>query len=145
MAPWVASCLLAAAVPCLAVVHDERRLGGPCIFLFPAARSTPTDDVSARHGLGAHTYVHAEAAAVAVGNGTGRDTCEHMPRRQAVVARASGASLPFTLPAPIMHVSTVPRASAHACMCQCLSRLAPGIAKPSALHSDIPSSNDVAS
>jgi len=145
VAPWVASCLLAAAVPCLAVVHDERRLGGPCIFLFPAARSTPTDDVSARHGLGAHTYVHAEAAAVAVGNGTGRDTCEHMPRRQAVVARASGASLPFTLPAPIMHVSTVPRASAHACMCQCLARLAPGIAKPSALHSDIPSSNDVAS
>ena len=78
-------------------------------------------------------------------DGTGRDTCEHMPRRQAVVARASGASLPFTLPAPIMHVSTVPRASAHACMCQCLARLAPGIAKPSALHSDIPSSNDVAS
>ena len=135
--------LLAAAVPCLAVVHERvgavvDEAGGPCIS------SQRRDRRTCPRATGWSAHVRTQRPRP-LRLETGRDTSEHMPRRQAVVARASGASLPFTLPAPIMHVSTVPRASAHACMCQCLSRLAPGIAKPSALHSDIPSSNDVAS
>ena len=98
------------------------------MHFFPEARSTY---VSARHGLErARTY--AEAAAVAVGNGTGHMRA-HAPsgRRSSreLQERAAAASdVPITLPAPIMQVSTVPRASAPACMCRCLSRLASGIA-----------------